>query len=105
MATRGTTRQPTETIFGDYHDKHIANQSESHDRNSGRCESVRPVDRRSQMANASLAAVAAPVRGSRSEFAPQGKAAWDAELDVGEPARHSAGSHATGIVRKPAGGS
>src|ERR1700730_7436279 len=96
------TRQPTETIFGDYHDQYSPNQSESHDRNGGRCQSVRPVVRRSQMANASLATVAAPDGGSRSEFAPQGEAAWDDELDVGKSASHSSRSHATGIVLQPA---
>src|SRR5260370_33872753 len=95
------TRQPTETIFGDCHDKYSTNQSESHDRNSGRCQSVRSVVRRSQMANASLATVAAPDGGSRAEFAPQGEAAWDDELDVGKSACHSSGGHATWICRQP----
>src|SRR5271157_6071526 len=54
------------------------------------------------MASASLATVAAPVSGSHTEFALQGEAAWDDELDVGKSARHSSGSHATGIVRQPA---
>src|SRR5260221_13896875 len=93
------TRQPTETIFGDCHDKYSTNQSESHDRKGGRCPSVRSVVWRSQMANASLATVAAPDGGSRSEFPTQGEAAWDGELDVGKSARHSSGSYATGIVR------
>src|ERR1700687_1425051 len=96
------TRQPTETIFGDFHDKYSTNQSESHDRNGGRCQSVRSVVWRSQMANASLATVAATDGGSGTEFAPQGEAAWDDELNVGKSARHSSGSHATGIVLEPA---
>src|SRR5579862_150561 len=103
MAIRGTTRQPTETIFGDCHDKNITNQSESHDRDGGRCESVRPVFRRSQMANASLATVDAPDGGSRAEFSSQGEATWDDELDVGKFAGHNVGSDTTGVVREPAG--
>src|SRR5208283_209405 len=92
-------------LFGDYYDKYTTNQSESHDRNGGRCESVRPVVRRSSMASGSLATVGAPVSRSRTEFALQGEAAWDDELDVGKSARHSSGSHATGIVRQSAGSS
>ena len=53
----------------------------------------------SQMAIASLATVGAPVSGSSTEFAAQGEAARDDELDVGKSARYSSGSHATGIVR------
>ena len=37
-----------------------------------------------------------------AEFALQGEAAWTDELNVGKSARHSSGSHATGIVRQPA---
>src|SRR5271166_6611849 len=98
------TSQPTEPYRRLPHDKYTTNQSQSHDRNGGRCESVRCFVQRSQMANASLATVAAPVGGRGTEFALQGDAAWDDKLDVGESARHSSGSHATGLVRQPARG-
>jgi len=55
------------------------------------------------MAIASLATVGAPVGGSRTELSLQGEVAWNDELDVRKSARHSSGSHATGIVRQPAG--
>src|SRR5450755_259156 len=104
MATMETTKLTAETIFGDPYDKSNANQSQSDDRNGGRSEPLRPVVRRNRMASASLATVASPLSRSRAELPLQGEAAWNDELDVGKSARHSSGSYATGIVRKPAGG-
>ena len=82
-------QKAAEMISGDDHDKYIAHQSESHDRNGGRCESVRPVVRRTSDGNRNVATVWCSCCGSRTEFAFQGEAAWNDELNVGKSARHS----------------
>lgn len=55
------------STFGDYHDKFITHQSQGHDRNGGRCESVRPVNRRNQMAIASLATISCRNQGCTND--------------------------------------
>src|SRR5271157_816709 len=105
MATRGTTNQPTETIFGDHYDQHTSQASQSHDRNGGRRKFVPPVVGSHKLAHARLAPVGASHDRRGSHLAAQSEAAWDDEYDVRQFARHSSGSHTAGIVRQPAGSS